>query len=999
MRKSVLSVILAILIVVLAASCNMSGTSVSERQDLTISPELNGVSVASIVPITPTPVKLTFELWNNGEAKVTETLDYAGDGASYVIEDVLVGTYTVYAYGIDFEGRKIMMGSNTFTVKPLSSNDCRIEMDFLSQSTGSLKVMITWNPSELSDSPISEAIESGKLGFLGFFAEDDTALKGGSLDDGEAVNLIKWVDDTSTGKFEYIEEAVPSTGNEGADIYFIIYTKDDDGNVIALAKTFYTSITVYDNLESVPDANETYNFKLDSSSIEGYISNVSALSVTAEPDPESPKDTLIVTWENPVFSADVYPITVYVWLTDDSGRIIGSKQYFPFADKTAAENGGSAKFRGLSSDTKYDVWFSVKGAIGYSKEEVKLKDVNPKIGVQSIAFPYGFAATYVAGQSVDIKPVFTPAEATDQSFTVTENGSSENITIDGSKVTFDHAGNYTLVITSTDNPKATKGMPVTVRLGKPSSVSAVANDTGIIVSWTEVADADGYKITRTAEGGDTANFEVTGKTEYNDLAVFGGEKYTYSVQAIKNGDETGALTGDSVSSSQVSVPIGGIQVVLPTITTADFSAVLGEQLVGKYMVINDDEKDSIKIGFSGEVTDSNGNKAEKYIWKLEGTVLASGTFDEAGIFTLDYNNPEHQAAFHISSEDSVNNLMIEVQFAGSKPRTATAQFHVLTGNPGTVVGITDAGDDGRVVYNSASDRTEQLTLNLTGNKIDPLITWSIDPADKEIATIDENGNLTVLKSGTATVNAQVNALGEEGKTTAEIECYVPVTAIELKNLTNNRLIIAKDGVTVSDTKYSSVDFDIELTGPDGLVPTLKAEDLVPVYDSSFIDISGTGAKRTITTDSSKKAGNATVKVSADEAVSNELTIIVHDFDIYINDLNTKVTGHDAYEIAGGVFSDKRYSLYVRTSNTSETVNSLPFTTKWCMADKEGSSEPLNSNTTVSTNSPRIWLKIEGSDWDGTVIRASNTDIRNVGVIISDSVGAIAQVFFQTKSTI
>ena len=161
MRKSVLSVILAILIVVLAASCNMSGTSVSERQDLTISPELNGVSVASIVPITPTPVKLTFELWNNGEAKVTETLDYAGDGASYVIEDVLVGTYTVYAYGIDFEGRKIMMGSNTFTVKPLSSNDCRIEMDFLSQSTGSLKVMITWNPSELSDSPISEAIESG----------------------------------------------------------------------------------------------------------------------------------------------------------------------------------------------------------------------------------------------------------------------------------------------------------------------------------------------------------------------------------------------------------------------------------------------------------------------------------------------------------------------------------------------------------------------------------------------------------------------------------------------------------------------------------------------------------------------------------------------------------------------------------------------------------------------------------------------------------------------
>ena len=313
--------------------------------------------------------------------------------------------------------------------------------------------------------------------------------------------------------------------------------------------------------------------------------------------------------------------------------------------------------------------------------------------------------------------------------------------------------------------------------------------------------------------------------------------------------------------------------------------------------------------------------------------------------------------------------------------------------------ITDKGDDDRVVYNSASDRTEQLTLNLTGNEIDPLITWSIDPADKEIATIDKNGKLTILKSGTVTVNAQVNALGVEGKATAEIECYVPVTAIELKNQTNNRLIIAKDGVTVSDTRYTSIDFDIELTGPDGLVPTLKAQDLVPVYDSSFIDISGTGAKRTITTDSSKKAGNATVKVSADEAVSNELTIIVHDFDIYINDLNTKVTGHDAYEIAGGFFSDKSYSLYVRTSNPVESVNSLPLTTKWCMADEEGADQPLNPNSDRNGNSTGIWLKIEGNNWDGTVIRGSNTAIRNVGVIISDSVGAIAQVFFQTKSTI
>ena len=999
MRRFVVSAFLSVLLVVLAVSCNMTGTRVSERQNLTINPKIVDISTASLVPTSPTPSKLRFELWREGKEEVTKTLDYAGQGSSYVIEDVLVGTYSVYVYGLDADDKEIMKGGPvSFTVKPNSSNSCKVDLDFLSEKYGSVAVKITWDSSELSDSPISEAIESGRIGFLGFFGSGeykDKTLKGDTVDESSAYNLIHWVENAAADEFLYKESSVPSTGSAGADAYFIIYTYDEDNNVIALAKTFYTTLIVYDNLESIPDANEVYNFHIDSSTIEGYISNVSASTVTAEPDPSSPVDTLIVSWDNPVFSSDIYPITVNVWLTDKSNRIMGSKQSFVYANKDAASDRGSAKFSQLSSSEKYDVWFSVEGAIGYSKEEIKLENVNPKISVQSIAFPKGFASAYTAGQRIQIEPVFTPTEATVRDFTVKEKANSDDISFDGANVTFDHAGSYTLVITSMDNSEASAEHPVTVRLGKPSSVSAEAENDGIVVSWTPVADADGYAITRTSEDGSSVDFMPGAVSEYKDMAVLSGEKYTYSVKAIKNNDNEGLYTGDAEISTEVSTPEAGIQVSIPGIVTADFSSVL-DALVNEYMDITDPKRDSISVGFTGEVTDSNGNNAENYTWKLNGNLLKSGDFSEAGTLTLSYE--EYEAAFHLGSDDNVNYLTVEVRLAGQTPRTSTVAFHVLKGNPGTIIGIADADDDGRVVYNSADNRTEKLTLNLSGNTIEPLITWSIADDDKDIASIDANGNLTVLKSGIATVNAIVNALGDTGTATAEIQCYVPVTEITLSQPSNNRLIISKDGVTVSNSSYSSISFDITMKGSDNLIPTMTVDQLTMDYDTGIIDVSTSGKNRIVTP---KSAGSSVLKISSkeDNVSSNELIFNVHDLHIYINDLNTDVTGHDSYEIAGGVFSDKRYNLYVRTSNISETVDTLPFFTKWCMADKEGADQPLNYNTTVSTNSPGIWLKVEGSGWDGAVIRASNTDVRNVGVIISDVDGEIAQVFFQTKSTI
>lgn len=973
--------LISLIAMIFGVSCNMGSSAISERQDLTITPKINNLSTASIIPSTTTPVKLRFELLQEGEKEKEVVLDYAGSSASYTLEDVLVGSYDIYVYGLDSSDKEIMKGGpQQFTVKPNSSNNVSISLDYISEGTGSLKVTISWNPSELSDSPISDAIKSGRLGFLGFFgsgAHAGETLKGDKVDDGQVTNLIHRVENVSTGKFEYIEETVPSTGAAGADIYFIVYTWDENGDVIALAKTFYTSVTVYDNLESVPDANETYNFRLDSSTIEGYISNVSSTTVKATPDPSSPIDTLIISWENPVFSADIYPITVNVWLTDESGNIKGTET-FKYDNKAAAENEKSATFSNLSSLSKYDVWFSIEGSIGYSKEEIKLEDVNPKIEVQSIAFPDGFSATYTAGQSVEITPVFTPDEATVKDFTIKEKTGKNGISVDGTKVSFDHAGSYTLTITSKDNPEATADFPVTIKLAKTASVSAKATDNSILVKWSAVADADGYKIIRTAGDGTTAEFNAKNVTEYEDYAVLGGETYTYTVQAIKNDDTEGIFTSEATTSSSVSIPVFGIQVILPNVATAEFSTVL-QPLADKYMDISDAEKDSITIGFSGEVEYSDGVKADTYTWKLNGTTLKSGSYSEAGTFTLDYT--EHETAFHLGSDDSVNVLTVEISVDGKKPRTAPVSFHVLKGNPGTVVNITDADGDGKVVYNSSSDRTEKLTLNLSGNEIQPLISWSIDEKDKDIATIDEYGNLTVLKSGTVTVNAKVNALGNEGIATTKIECYVPIVDIKLSEPSNKRLIKAKTGVDVNPS-YLSTTFTITISGPDGVTPTNTVNNVALEYNTSYISIEGTGNTRTI---KAIGGGNTTVVAKTDDIISNSFKIIAHDFDLYFDGTKRTGTRHPAAGI-------NTYPIEIKTSNTDENTSDLLelFNIEWCMGEEEGGE--IKSGIDEYANFFGVKMTVSGKGFSGSFHRGGLTDIRKVGVIISNSLDEVVKIW-------
>lgn len=972
-------------------SCTFQPEKVSEKASLTVKASYRGIQTASLIPSTPVPAQVKFELRSGDNLKKEAgPFDYDGSNGSYVIDDIYIGTYDVYAYGLDAEGRTIMMGGpKEFTVKPVDTNSVTIPLELMYAEYGSVALTLSWDTAGLSDTPIAAAIQSNRLGFLALYGDGENAGK--TLDcievtDGNIYDLITWVD-APKGSAIYTVDNVPSTGKEAENVYFAIYTHDGSGKVTVLAKSFYTTLTVYDNLESIPDANETYNFQISSSTVEGYISNVPMESVEATATSET---SITVTWDNPVFSADVYPITVTAWLTDKSGKIAGNKPDFTFADKEKASAGGKADFSYLSSDETYSFWTKVTGSAGYSKEEVRLDGITTKIRVESIAFPEGFSNTYSAGDKVLIEPVILPAEATNREFTLTEKSGAEgNVTIDEEgNVSFLHAGKYTLVLKSLDSEDLPAAeMEVTVRLGKPETVTAEAGDGSVIIEWTAVEDADRYIITRTA-GDSSDEIDAGNVLTYEDTMVLSGVSYTYSVKAVM--DEGEEFTGDATeAAAPVEIPEKGIQIILPSIPAADFSSVL-EALDGKYINTADPDASSITIGFDANVT-AGEHSAVKYEWFINDKPVLSGDAGSALKFTIRASDAD-SIGLHIGGDDSVNWLMVKVTLDDDTVLSSTRAFHVLKGNPGTLGNITDADGDNRVVYRSSDDNSEKLTLTMNGNTIDPLATWSIDEDDEAIAEIDETGVLTVKKAGTATVYATVGALGENATASAEIECYVPITGITLSEPENRRLIKDKTGVDVVNTDYVSADFTIAISGPDGLTPTLTADAVKLEYNTSYISIEGTGATRTI---KAVGGGNTTVIAKADDAESNSFEMIAHDFDIYFTSEDNPVTGTSVH-VEGKPVSGNTYNLWIKTSNASESTDKLTSifnNIAWRMSDKEG--QQLSESRT-EFDSDWIKLYISGSGVTGSITREANDKKRNAGVILYDLNGQVAQVYFEAR---
>ena len=783
------------LIALIFASCSPSSNGISETASLLVEAHQKGISVASIAPTTPEPVKYVISLIQGDNTQSWEFEPEEIDSGSVQIDDIKVGTYDLYIAGYSVyeegeEGKKIQVveGKQQVTIKPNTSNIATITLSYLSTGTGTISLKIDWSGLTQKGNLISDALDRKRIGFLAFYADgdenssNDIAICGNPTEE-TLTNKIKWASSEDfTNKFIDYTESGLTANKETEEIYFRIYS-EIDGELVVIAETFRTNLTVYPNLTSVPDANDKYNFTLSDNNIMNYLRNVSSPEAKAIND-----STLQITWKNPKYSSNIYPITVTVKAKDIE---TGSVKATETVDYSSYTENGETTLDGLSSDKVYSIWFEIKGQIGYSADVALISNARPRVPVTAIAFDTtDNDFDYISGETIEFKALITPEEATNKEYTVSVENNAENVEINNHSVKFNKAGEYSIVLTSSDSGVKTEPKKATVHLtapGKPS-VSA-ASDDGITITWTEVADADKYKIIRTANGSHDREFTTEGpETTYTDnYEISLGTTYSYSIVALMDEYES-CSSAESEKSEQVSTSVGSITInPAPALESGiDFSSSF--DLIDGTSI--NEENPSITINVA-EIPGAT------YKWEINGVFVTNDkdltiTGETEGI---------------LKNSGKTNNELTLTVTVGNKTVSGSCNFYYESNDDFEIASLTDVYDDNMVVY---SLEPEKLTLTYSRTDINPVVNWS--SSDPSIVSVDQEGYISSVSKGNATITATATNNGITRIATIDVESYIPAKDLEFETRASDGTEASWDyiilpnqpGLVILDENYTNL---------------------------------------------------------------------------------------------------------------------------------------------------------------------------------------------------
>ena len=780
--------IISFLFLILISSCSPSGPNLEDTVDLTITTRSSNVSTMSILPEEDaiTPENLSIELENNETKEVSQggSFPYNKEGGEYTLSNVKIGSYKIIVKGkITRNGEQvtILTGSTDYNVTASGKNSCTVEMKFGSDGKGLFEANIIWKDlTATSGSPLADAISKNKsLGFLAFYEDTDEPISG---ENGTKDELpIQWVDDIASGEYLYHDYEVPATGKTSKDIYFLIYTKDSSGNISVVAKTFYTSLTIYPNILSIPDANEAYNFVLTNNNVQGYLQNVSDVKVTI--DDKDPSGTLVVSRTNPAFSSSVYPMTVSVRIEQEGEGSYTHTESVTFSSAADSKE-RTVKFTGLSAANTYSIYTKIDGAVGYSLEDLQKTGVRTQ-GVTKIEFGSALESTYVVGDSVDIKAKITPAAADQNKYKIKEQSNSDGITIEGHKVTFTKYGDYTIVLVADEDNTKTASQTVTVKLAAPADVKAENSD-GVKISWTAVSGAAGYTVYRS--GSDDPIVTGLTATSYVDKNVEAGGSYSYTV--IATADNAKYNSDKSDVSNTVTTADAFLEIKIPSIPSLSLTPYL-EPVRGHYLKLDDEAMSSIGLELSNPI-----EGATRYIWKLNDTELVNTeSFDTAKTLSI---TTATNGLITDSIGNNPNTLTLKVYTANAE-YSGSVQFYVIRGEIQKLSSITIGNGDDRIVYGTA----ENLIANFTGNGTIPAVTWSASP--EGIVEITDDGKIKALKMGDATISAKVEG-SDYSVEPVTLKTYIPAKEIKINTLPHTEMFLTADkGVEIVDNSYHEMD--------------------------------------------------------------------------------------------------------------------------------------------------------------------------------------------------
>ena len=514
-----------------------------------------------------------------------------------------------------------------------------------------------------------------------------------------------------------------------------------------------------------------------------YLRNVSSPEAKAIND-----STLQITWKNPKYSSNIYPITVTVKAKDIE---TGSVKATETVDYSSYTENGETTLDGLSSDKVYSIWFEIKGQIGYSADVALISNARPRVPVTAIAFDTtDNDFDYISGETIEFKALITPEEATNKEYTVSVENNAENVEINNHSVKFNKAGEYSIVLTSSDSGVKTEPKKATVHLtapGKPS-VSA-ASDDGITITWTEVADADKYKIIRTANGSHDREFTTEGpETTYTDnYEISLGTTYSYSIVALMDEYES-CSSAESEKSEQVSTSVGSITInPAPALESGiDFSSSF--DLIDGTSI--NEENPSITINVA-EIPGAT------YKWEINGVFVTNDkdltiTGETEGI---------------LKNSGKTNNELTLTVTVGNKTVSGSCNFYYESNDDFEIASLTDVYDDNMVVY---SLEPEKLTLTYSRTDINPVVNWS--SSDPSIVSVDQEGYISSVSKGNATITATATNNGITRIATIDVESYIPAKDLEFETRASDGTEASWDyiilpnqpGLVILDENYTNL---------------------------------------------------------------------------------------------------------------------------------------------------------------------------------------------------
>ena len=895
---------LSILMVILAVSCS-AALDEAARGDLRI----RIVGSRSVMPQYPEIDSYSVSLTDGPQTVGPQTFGVDDD---IVIEDILVGSYTLTVEGLE---DNVTVLSKTQTEVKISPNgtDVAITLDFLSEGTGTVIIPISWadisNPSPL----LEAAIDNKDLGFQAFFTEGNTPL----------TEEIQWAteEDFENKSMTYIAKGVKNA--KDANVYFKIFMKGEGSESFAVARAFDTKITVYPNLVSKPDANENENFTIGDSTID-YIFNVQNPKSVATPGHEA--TSVDITWEYPNLWG-TYSGKVIVRLLASDGSDINKTQEAAFSNEDKSNN--KVAFDNLDATETYKVSFQiVLDDGGVSEEEILLNNVHVEASVTSISFT-GLNDSYVMGDSAELEVTVLPEHAVDKTYTITHNGNDGDITIVGNKLTFNRSGDYTINVKSNDKTVADKGerlsadsVTVTVKLAAPSSFKAENGDDGIVLTWDAVDSADGYKITRTENNSATKGGEevITG-TRYEDTAgIRLSTKYDYTIQAVRNHED--GKFDSTTSSANITTLEPSVSIELPSkdiFNTENLTPFLSGI---KSQVLTTENQIAIQIKSPIE--------GATYTWYLNGHKIETNSSTDFIISVENYGN-------YLKGLSAVteNTLRLEVSKNGKISSGTTTFLFATVISDADITGITvTEGDANKVVLGSP------ITLNATiSDNSNPEIRWT--SSDESVATVDQTGVVTAVNDGKAIITAEIISNGS--KESIDVTTYIPAENIVITNETGRDfMFMRKDGVTI-ESGFDTVTLKAVATRNDELTISEAAKVITWSVSSESINLSAvTGETVNVNSVDKTSGGDFQILAETAEVKNTSTTVHVHDMDIFLKESSqTKydlVTNRTISTANGDAINDKTFNLKVDYSCITQSNyhdNSNNLTVEWGFNGEEG----------------------------------------------------------------